>query len=86
MSKTHEASEILSEFAKLLAGPTNDGQEKRRHGKPLWKVDSSHLDAMHRHLHRYDMGERVDEHSGSHPLVHVAWRALAVAWQETHAV
>ena len=81
-----EAAEIYREFTRLLAGPTNDGQNKRRTGKPHWKVDPGHAEAMHRHLHRYDLGERVDPDSGVHPLVHVAWRALALAYQETHEV
>lgn len=80
-----EAVEILNTFVKMLAGPTGDGQVKRAtKNKPLWKVDPDHAEAMRRHLHRWDRGEKVDPESGSHPLVHVAWRALAIAWQETN--
>jgi hypothetical protein len=80
---TDEAVEIIDEFTNLLLGPTGDGQVKRGRGKPFWKVDPGHADAMLRHLHRWDRGEKTDPDSGSHPLVHVAWRALAIAYQET---
>lgn len=80
-----EQTEIIGEFAHLLRGPTADGGVKReRKEKPLWKVDPAHEDAMRRHLKRWEDGERADPDSGSHPLVHVAWRALAIAWQEEH--
>jgi len=82
-----EQTEIIGAFAHLLRGPTADGGEKRErkeNPKPLWKVDPDHKDAMYRHLKRWEAGESVDPDSGSHPLVHVAWRALAIAWQETH--
>jgi hypothetical protein len=78
-----EPEEILHEFTKMLQAPTGDGQLKRRDGKPFWKIDTDHEEAMLRHLHRWDRGELVDEDSGAHPLVHVAWRALALAFQET---
>ena len=87
LSATHEASEILTEFAKLLAPVIADGNRKR--GGPnngVWKTDPGHEPALHRHLIRYDMGERVDSDSGAHPLVHAAFRCLAIAWQETHVV
>lgn len=86
-----EATEILNTFVRLLAVPTADGQAKRRAGKPNWKVDPDHEAALMRHLHRYGRGERVDPDSGANPLVHVAWRALALAarqeagWPETSA-
>ena len=83
---SQETDEILAEFNELLAGPTGDGKTKRDAGlKPLWKVDPSHLAAAARHLERWQDGERIDADSGCHPLVHCAWRLLAVAWQETHA-
>lgn len=79
-----EQAEILGEFRRLLYEPTADGGRKRaRKEKPLWKVDDGHTDAMYRHLKRWEAGEGMDPDSGSHPLVHVAWRALAIAWQET---
>ncbi len=82
--RTPEPAEILHEFTRLLAGPTTDGQKKRvTRNKPNWKVDPDHYEAMYRHLQNYEMGETEDVDSGSHPLVHVAWRALALAYQET---
>lgn len=85
ISTVDEAAEIYREFTKLLAGPTEDGQNKRAAGaKPVWKVDRGHQAALVRHLGRWWDGERVDPDSGCHPLVHAAWRCLAIAWQETH--
>lgn len=82
-----EAGFVLTEFLALLEGPTLDGQNKRRKGrKPDWRVDAEHISAMYRHLRRWENGERIDADSGSHPLAHVAWRALAIAWQETREV
>jgi hypothetical protein len=81
----NEQDEILREFLTLLMGPTKDGARKRAAGrKPHWKVDHSHIEAMYRHLRRWETGETEDPDSGCHPLVHAAWRCLAVAWQETH--
>lgn len=83
---THEAveevEEILNTFVGLLAVPTADGQAKRKIGKPHWKVDPDHEAAMRRHWDRYERGETADQDNGCHPLVAVAWRALALAWQE----
>jgi hypothetical protein len=80
-----EQEEILREFLRLLMGPTKDGARKRAaERKPHWKDDPSHLEAMYRHLRRYEIGELEDPDSHEHPLVHVAWRALARAYQETH--
>jgi hypothetical protein len=74
---------ILDVFADLLAGPTRDGGRKRAAGtKVIWTEDPDHEDAMYRHLARYERGELDDTDSGCHPLVHVAWRALALAWQQ----
>ena len=80
-----EASQILTEFAKLLAHPVADGQRKRAAGsKPNWKIDRGHAAALQRHLDRWDRGELIDAESGAHPLTHAAFRCLAIAWQETH--
>jgi hypothetical protein len=80
-----EQQEILATFSSMLAAATGDGQRKREAGtKPHWKVDPSHLKAIFSHMHKYFAGEKVDADSGAHPLVHLAWRALALAWQETH--
>lgn len=79
-----EQSEILDVFRQLMWPVVADGGRKRAaRAKPHWTVDPDHLNALERHLHRYDMGERVDADSGAHPMVHVAARALMLAWQET---
>jgi hypothetical protein len=83
---TEEQAEVLSEFAAMLGATSRDGGRKRAKGlKPSWKIDPSHRAAIFSHLNRYEHGERVDPDSGQHPFVHLAWRALAIAWQETHA-
>ncbi len=33
---------------------------------------------------KIELGERVDSDSGEHPMVHIAARALMIAWQETY--
>jgi hypothetical protein len=79
-----ERDEIIREFTALLRGPTEDGARKRAAGrKPHWRVDQGHIEAMYRHLRRWEMGETEDPDSGCHPLAHAAWRALAIAAQET---
>lgn len=86
MGEVDEVAEIYREFTKLLAGPTNDGQHKRAAGvKPIWKVDRGHQAALLRHLSRALHGEGPDAESGASPWAHVAWRACALAWQDTHA-
>jgi len=82
---TPEAGEILDEFCAMLAVPTGDGAAKRAKGlKPHWKVDSGHEKAIFSHISKWKKGELTDNDSGAHPLVHCAWRCLAIAWQETH--
>lgn len=81
-----EPDEILDIFRGMLAEATGDGAAKRRAGtKPSWKVDTSHEAAVWSHISKWKHVELVDADSGAHPMVHVAWRALAIAWQETHA-
>lgn len=81
-----EPDEIIDEFTTLLRMATGDGAAKRRAGeKPSWKVDDSHEGAIFSHLTKWKRGEKIDPDSGAHPLVHAAWRCLAIAWQETHA-
>lgn len=81
-----EPDEILDIFREMLAEATGDGAAKRRAGeKPSWKVDKSHEGAIFSHLTKWKRGELADADSGAHPLVHAAWRCLAIAWQETHA-
>ena len=80
-----EQDDILATFTAMLARVTADGAAKRAHGlKPSWKIDTSHEAAIFSHLTRWKRGELRDPDSAMHPLVHLAWRALAIAWQETH--
>jgi len=81
--RTAEQAEVLGTFNELLSGPTGDGGNKRARGeKPSWKIDTSHFGKALGHLDRYQKGEKFDKDSGCHPLVHVAWRLLAVAYQD----
>lgn len=85
------------ELVELLGSPTADGAVKRAAGtKPHWKTEDPlavHAEAMYRHLDAWNEGGRwpnrleftPDAESGAHPLAHVAWRALAVAWLEREA-
>ncbi len=67
----------------MLQSVTKDGGQKRAAGlKPSWKEDTSHEPAVFSHWNKYKHGELVDEGSGTHPLVHGAWRMLALAWQD----
>ena len=50
-----------------------------------WKVDPDHERGFWSHVAKWRHGDLVDEASGAHPMVHAAWRALAIAYQETHA-
>lgn len=81
---SEEQTEIINLFSAMLRSVTADGGRKRAAGlKPLWKVDQSHERAIFSHLAKWKRGERVDADSGAHPLVHLAWRALAIAYQES---
>ena len=74
---------MIEAFAAMLRLPTADGGRKRMAAqKQPWTVDSDHRDAMYRHLKRWETGETYDEDSGGNALIHVAWRALALAWQQ----
>ena len=82
-----EQEQLIVTFSKMLRQPTEDGGRKRAAGlKVSWKDDDSHEAAMYRHLARWSKGDTIDEDSGAHALVHVAWRALALAWQEQNPV
>lgn len=84
---TEEQRELLQIFVTLLSEVSKDGGKKRAAGtKPSWKYDGSHEAAIFSHLNKWKHGELNDPDSGVHPLVHMAWRALAIAWQETHRV
>jgi hypothetical protein len=88
MAEIYDASEqelLMQVFADLLRSATKDGGEKRARGeKPPWWRDLSHEAAIFSHLDRWKHGEFCDKDSGAHPLVHFAWRALAIAYQETY--
>ncbi len=78
-----EQDEILDIFRDMLKAATGDGGKKRAAGtKPSWRVDPSHEAAIFSHLSKWKHGEQQDPDSGAHPLVHLAWRALAIAFQE----
>ncbi len=77
-----EVDEIHNIFLGLLAKASGDGQVKRASGKPHWKVDPGHEAGLFSHLTKWSKGELTDPDSGTHPLVHAAWRCLAIAYQE----
>ena len=80
---TREQAEVMEAFTQLLRASSEDGGKKRAAGlKPSWKIDTSHEAAIFSHLNKWKHGERKDTESGAHPLVHLAWRALAIAFQE----
>lgn len=80
-----EQDALAEVFTFMLRGPTRDGGTKRTRGeKPAWYIDRSHEAAIFSHLNKWKHGETVDKDSGVHPLVHLAWRALAIAYQETY--
>jgi hypothetical protein len=84
---TNEQAEVLGWFLHLLQSATADGGRKRAAGeKPSWKVDTSHEAAIFSHLNKWKHGEKKDKDSGAHPLVHAAWRCLAIAWQESMSI
>lgn len=79
-----ERQDVLDRFADELSKATGDGSKKRKSGeKPPWYADGSHEAAIFSHLNKWKHGEKVDPDSGAHPLVHLAWRALAIACQES---
>lgn len=76
---------LLDEYLAMLRLPTGDGSKKRSTGaKPPWWRDPSHEGAIFSHITKWKRGEKVDPDSGAHPLVHAAWRCLAIAYQETY--
>lgn len=81
---TEERNDVLRRFSEELAKATGDGSKKRQAGtKPPWYRDESHEGAIFSHLTKWKRGELVDPDSGAHPLVHLAWRALAIVCQES---
>ena len=82
---TKEQKVVLDTFIALLREVTADGGRKRAAGeKPPWWRDAAHMPAIFSHLNKWAHGEKRDPDSGAHPLVHLAWRALAIAYQETY--
>lgn len=83
-----EQEDALRRFAHELAKVTSDGAGKRRSGvKPPWYRPQgeagSHEAAVFSHITKWKRGLRVDPESGAHPLVHAAWRLLAIACTES---
>lgn len=79
-----EREDVLRRFAEELRKATGDGSKKRQAGeKPAWYKDQSHEGAVFSHLMKWKRGEKVDKDSGAHPLVHAAWRLLAIACAES---
>ncbi|MDR7528669.1 MAG: DUF5664 domain-containing protein [Armatimonadota bacterium] len=86
-TQAQEVPHLHRAFLRMLATVSADGQRKRRAGlKVPWWRDPGHWPALERHVARHVLGQKVDPDSGQHPLVHVAWRALAVVWQETEGL
>lgn len=78
-----ERQDVLDRFSEELAHATGDGSKKRQAGeKPPWYDDKSHEGAIFSHITKWKRGEQVDPDSGAHPLVHAAWRCLAIACSE----
>jgi hypothetical protein len=86
--ETYDASEqaiIERVFSAMLRSSTKDGGRKREAGlKPPWWRDPSHEAAIFSHLNAWKHGVKVDKDSGAHPLIAMAWRALAIAYQEMY--
>lgn len=81
---TKEREDVLARFTEELHKATGDGSVKRQAGeKPPWYNDPSHEGAIFSHLTKWKRGETEDKDSGAHPLVHAAWRCLAIACQES---
>lgn len=79
-----ERLDVLERFTHELSKATGDGSKKRQTGqKPPWYDDPSHEAALFSHLMKWKKGELVDADSGAHPLIHAAWRLLAIACKET---
>lgn len=79
-----ERADVLARFAAELTKATGDGSRKRQAGtKPPWYDDDAHEAAVFSHLMKWKRGELVDPDSGAHPLVHAAWRCLAIACRES---
>jgi len=79
-----EQDEVIRVFSEMLRAATADGGHKRQRGeKPPWYIDPDHERGFFSHIAKWKAGELKDKDSGAHPLVHAAWRALALAYQES---
>jgi hypothetical protein len=79
-----EREDVLCRFLTELEKATGDGSKKRQTGeKPPWHKDLTHEAAILSHLTKWKRGEMKDPDSGAHPLVHAAWRCLAIACRES---
>lgn len=79
----NERVDVLRRYAEELFKATGDGSKKRQSGeKPPWYRDGGHEGAIFSHITKWKRGEKVDPDSGAHPLVHAAWRCLAIACSE----
>lgn len=79
-----EYEDTLRRFVEELSKVTGDGNKKRQMGlKPPWYQDGDHERAIFSHFMKWKHGEKVDKDSGAHPLVHAAWRCLAIALIES---
>lgn len=82
-----EQNDIIRIFSEMLWAATKDGGKKRAAGvKPPWFVDGSHWPAVWRHLDAWQNDEGLDPDSKAHNLIHLAWRALAIAYIETEGL
>lgn len=80
----NERDDLLDRFLFELSKATGDGSKKRQAGeKPPWYLDDGHEGAIFSHITKWKRGEKVDPDSGAHPLVHAAWRCLAIACKES---
>ena len=86
LPETFEQFDVLKRFLTELRKPTVDGGKKRAaNTKPPW-YDDTHEAQIFSHITKWKRGERVDPDSGAHPLVHAAWRCLAIACIESRNV
>lgn len=78
-----EYEDVHDRFLNQLRKASGDGRKKRDSGsKPPWYEDE-HEAQIFSHIAKWKKGELVDPDSGEHPLVHAAWRCLAIACIES---
>lgn len=80
-----EAEFAFTVLSQLLKQPLADGGRKLDAGvKQPWWIDDSHEAKIFSHFGRWKKRELRDPDSNAHPLVHVACRALMLAYQDMH--